>query len=125
VLGAFGVIIAYQQWLHTELIDKLPLLDGWLNTPSNHRVHHAMQPQYLDKNYGAILMIWDRIFGTYAPEIEPVQYGLTDQIESANPIKVHVAEAVKLFRDLRHSASFEDTIGYLWHKPGWRPEKLS
>ena len=122
VLGAFGVIIAYQQWPHTELIDKLPLLDGWLNTPSNHRVHHAMQPQYLDKNYGAILMVWDRMFGTYAREVEPVQYGLTEQIESVNPIKVHAAEAVKLLRDLWRSRSLDEALGYLWHKPGWRPE---
>ena len=122
VLGAFGVIIAYQQWLHTELVDKLPQLDGWLNTPSNHRVHHAMQPQYLDKNYGAILMVWDRMFGTYAPEVEPVQYGLTEQIESVNPIKVHAAEAVKLLRDLWRSRSLDEALGYLWHKPGWRPE---
>ena len=122
VLGAFGVIIAYQQWPHTELIDKLPQLDGWLNTPSNHRVHHAMQPQYLDKNYGAILMVWDRMFGTYAREVEPVQYGLTEQIESVNPIKVHAAEAVKLLRDLWRSRSLDEALGYLWHKPGWRPE---
>ncbi len=124
VLGALGVIIAYQQWLHTELIGKLPLLDGWLNTPSNHRVHHAMQPQYLDKNYGAILMVWDRLFGTYVREEEPVQYGLTEQIESANPIKVHFAEAVKLVRDVWRSRSLAQALGYLWHKPGWQPEKL-
>ena len=121
VLGSFGVIIAYQQWLHTELIDKLPLFDGWLNTPSNHRVHHAIQPQYLDKNYGAILMIWDRMFGTYAREEERVQYGLTEQIESVNPIKVHFAEAAKLLRDVLNSRGVLQALAYLWHKPGWRP----
>jgi sterol desaturase/sphingolipid hydroxylase (fatty acid hydroxylase superfamily) len=123
VLGALGVIIAYQQWLHTELIGRLPLFDSWLNTPSNHRVHHAMQAQYLDKNYGAILMIWDRMFGTYAREEEPVQYGLTEQINSSNPIIVHVAEAVKLTRDVWHSGSIFEALGYLWHKPGWIPTR--
>ncbi len=122
VLGAFGVIIAYQQWLHTELIGKLPLLDAWLNTPSNHRVHHSNQAQYLDRNYGAILMIWDRIFGTYASEHEPPKYGLTEQIDSANPIKVHCAEAVKLVRDVMRSKRPGEALGYLWHKPGWRPK---
>lgn len=121
VLGAFAVIIAYQQWLHTELIDRLPLFDGWLNTPSNHRVHHAMQPQYLDKNYGAVLIIWDRLFGTYAREVEPVQYGLTEQINSANVVTVHLAEAIKLVRDCWQAPSWRVVVQLLWHKPGWRP----
>jgi sterol desaturase/sphingolipid hydroxylase (fatty acid hydroxylase superfamily) len=121
VLGSLGVVIAYQQWLHTELIGKLPLLDGWLNTPSNHRVHHAMQAPYLDKNYGAILMIWDRLFGTYAAEAEKPIYGLTTPFDSTNPIDVHIAESRKLWTDVRHSRSLAEALGYLWHKPGWRP----
>jgi sterol desaturase/sphingolipid hydroxylase (fatty acid hydroxylase superfamily) len=62
VVALFVVMVAYQQWLHTEAIGKLPWLDPWLNTPSNHRVHHGSQPGYLDKNYGGVLMIWDRLF---------------------------------------------------------------
>lgn len=101
VAGAFGVILAYQQWLHTETVGRLPWFDGWLNTPSNHRVHHGVQPAYIDRNYGAVLMLWDRIFGTYAAEDEPVRYGLTQPIASRHPLRVHTAEAMKLWRDLR------------------------
>ncbi|MBL8300674.1 MAG: sterol desaturase family protein [Rhodanobacteraceae bacterium] len=101
VAAALGVILGYQQWLHTETVDKLPWLDRWLNTPSNHRVHHGVQPQYIDRNYGAILMIWDRLFGTYAAEQEPVRYGLTQPIGSSNPLHVHLAEAQRLWHDFR------------------------
>ena len=120
VLGAFGLIIAYQQWLHTERIGRLPLLDSWLNTPSNHRVHHAMQAQYLDKNYGAILMLWDRLFGTYMPETTAPEYGLTEALDTVNPWHVHTHEACKLAQDVFAAKRWRDAIGYLWHKPGWR-----
>jgi sterol desaturase/sphingolipid hydroxylase (fatty acid hydroxylase superfamily) len=105
VASAFGFILLYQQWLHTELIGKLRFLDPWLNTPSNHRVHHATQEIYLDKNYGAVLMIWDRMFGTYQAELEhePVKYGLTQQINSSNPAKIHVAEIVRTWNQLRET----------------------
>ncbi len=100
VLTALGVILAYQQWIHTETIGKLRWFDGWLNTPSNHRVHHGAQPQYLDKNYGAILILWDRWFGTYQAEVEPVRYGLTTPINSKNPWHVHTREAVLWIKDI-------------------------
>jgi sterol desaturase/sphingolipid hydroxylase (fatty acid hydroxylase superfamily) len=105
VASAFGFILLYQQWLHTELIGKLRFLDPWLNTPSNHRVHHATQEIYLDKNYGAVLMIWDRMFGTYQAELEhePVKYGLTQQINSSNPATVHIAEIVRTWNQLRET----------------------
>lgn len=98
VAAAFGLNLAYQQWIHTEVIGKLGWFDRWFNSPSNHRVHHGSQPQYLDKNYGGVLMIWDRIFGTYEPEGEPVIYGLTNPINSVNPWKVHFEEASRLAR---------------------------
>jgi sterol desaturase/sphingolipid hydroxylase (fatty acid hydroxylase superfamily) len=123
VLSCFGFILAYQQWIHTETIGKLPWLDGWLNTPSNHRVHHGSQPQYLDKNYGAVLMIWDRLFGSYAAEVEPVQYGITVPINSRNPIVVHLAEAQRLWTDLRAARTWSDRWAYLWRRPGWSPAK--
>lgn len=72
VFDCFFLALAWQQWIHTELIGKLPLFDPWLNTPSNHRVHHGRNPRYLDKNYGAVLMIWDHLFGSYEPEGEAV-----------------------------------------------------
>jgi sterol desaturase/sphingolipid hydroxylase (fatty acid hydroxylase superfamily) len=98
VAAAFGVNLGYQQWIHTEVIGKLGWFDRWFNSPSNHRVHHGSQSQYLDKNYGGILMIWDRLFGTYEPEGEPVVYGLTEPIGSVNPWRVHFEEAIRLVR---------------------------
>jgi sterol desaturase/sphingolipid hydroxylase (fatty acid hydroxylase superfamily) len=103
VAAAFGVILGYQQWLHTETIGRLRWLDGWLNTPSNHRVHHGVQPHYLDKNFGAILMIWDKLFGTYQRETVPVTYGLTHPIGSSHPFAVHFHELVRLWRQLRQT----------------------
>ncbi len=98
VAAAFGFNLAYQQWIHTEAIGKLGWFDRWFNSPSNHRVHHGSQAQYLDKNYGGILMIWDRIFGSYEAEGEAVIYGLTDPIDSVNPWRVHVEEALRLIK---------------------------
>jgi sterol desaturase/sphingolipid hydroxylase (fatty acid hydroxylase superfamily) len=102
VAAAFGFNLGYQQWIHTEVIGKLGWFDCWFNSPSNHRVHHGSQRQYLDKNYGGILMLWDRLFGTYEPEGEPVIYGLTEPIGSVNPWRVHFEEATRLVRKFRH-----------------------
>jgi sterol desaturase/sphingolipid hydroxylase (fatty acid hydroxylase superfamily) len=123
LVGAcFTVIIGYQQWLHTEAIGKLPWLDGWLNTPSNHRVHHGVQAQYQDRNYGAILIVWDRLFGTWAREEEPVRYGLTHPIDSSHPLTVHLFEARRLWADLRRAPRWRDRLRMLWHAPDWMPE---
>ena len=90
VFTMLSINLMYQFWLHTKLIDKLGFLEGIMNTPSAHRVHHASNPQYLDKNYGGILMIFDRIFNTYAKEEEGVEivYGLTHPNYSKNPVEV-------------------------------------
>ena len=86
VLLAQAWSLIYQFWIHTERINRLPrLLEAVLNTPSHHRVHHGMNHQYLDKNYGGILIIWDRLFGTFEPEDERVQYGLTKQLDDLPP----------------------------------------
>ena len=90
VLIFFGIIVvlAYQTWIHTELIGKLGPLDGILNTPANHRVHHGCDDKYIDKNYGGILIIWDRLFGTYQAEEETPTYGLKRDYNSVNPLSV-------------------------------------
>ncbi|WP_137938546.1 sterol desaturase family protein [Chitinivorax sp. B] len=121
VVGWFAFVLAYQQWIHTETIGKLKWLDPWLNTPSNHRVHHGTQPHYLDKNYGAVLIIWDRLFGTYQKEEETVIYGLTQPIQSSNPFEVHLCEAKRLWHDLHHAPTWLTRLQYLYHKPGWQP----
>ncbi len=80
----------YQYWLHTEMVPKLGFLEGWLNTPSAHRVHHASNHVYIDKNYGGVTMIFDRIFGTYQAETEPPVYGVTTGFQGHNPFKIQV-----------------------------------
>ncbi len=115
VLSCFGLVLAWQQWIHTELVGRLPLLDPWLNTPSNHRVHHGRNPDYLDRNYGGILMIWDRLFGTYAPEREPVDYGLVEQLRSRNPAAVHFHGLVKFVRQI---GSVPSLMRHIFGRPG-------
>lgn len=121
VVACLGLVLAYQQWLHTESVGRLGWLDAIFNTPSNHRAHHAVQPQYIDRNYGAVLIVWDRLFGTYVREDEAPVYGLTEQIGSAHPWRVHAAEALKLWRDLRRTPQWRDRWRILWHPPGWAP----
>lgn len=88
ILLFFTLNLFYQFFLHTESVGKLPWVEGWLNTPSAHRVHHGSNPKYIDKNYGGILMVWDRLFGTYQEEVEEVRYGVTTGFMGHNPIKV-------------------------------------
>ncbi len=127
VLIFFGIIVvlAYQTWIHTELIGKLGPLDGVLNTPSNHRVHHGCDDKYIDKNYGGILIIWDRLFGTYQAEEETPTYGLKRDYNSVNPLSVWISEWPGLFADLRKSKSFGETWMYLFGRPGWQPKSAS
>ena len=103
-------------------ICRLPLIDEVFNTPSNHRVHHGNEPKYLDKNYGGILILWDRLFGTYQREEETPTYGLVAQIETVNPIKVWFSEVPGLLRDLAAARSAAEVWGYLMRPPGWRPD---
>jgi sterol desaturase/sphingolipid hydroxylase (fatty acid hydroxylase superfamily) len=117
VASAFGVVLAYQQWIHTETIGKLGWFDAIFNTPSNHRVHHATQEQYLDKNYGGILMIWDHLFRTYEPEGEAVSYGLVNQINSVNPITAHVSEGVGFIKKFMTLTSWHQRIKFIFSGP--------
>ena len=117
VLTCFGLNLAWQQWIHTELIGRLPWLDGWLNTPSNHRVHHGRNPQYVDKNYGGVLIVWDHLFGTYEPEGEPVDYGLVEPLVSRNPIAVHFHVFGKLVRALAAARSLRSALRILFAPP--------
>jgi len=79
-----GFNLIYQYWIHTEFISKLGWLEKIFNTPSHHRVHHAINPQYLDKNYGGIFIFWDRLFGSFIEETEKPRYGILKQIHSYN-----------------------------------------
>jgi sterol desaturase/sphingolipid hydroxylase (fatty acid hydroxylase superfamily) len=122
VLASWSLNLLYQFWIHTEAIDKLPRWFEYLfNTPSHHRVHHGSQQQYLDRNYGGVLIIWDRLFGTFEPEGERVRYGLTTNLTTSNPFRVATHEYVAIWRDLRGAASWRHRAGYLLHGPGWSP----
>ena len=123
VLAAFVLILAYQTWLHTEMIGRLGWLDRVFNTPSNHRVHHGADAGYLDRNYGAVLMLWDRLFGTYQAETANPVYGLTEPLNSKNPLKVHFHEAGLLLRDLRAAESPGEALDLLFRRPGWQPRR--
>jgi sterol desaturase/sphingolipid hydroxylase (fatty acid hydroxylase superfamily) len=120
VLFSQVFLLAYQSWIHTELIGRLPVLDWWLNTPSNHRVHHGADDVYLDKNYGGVLMIWDHLFNTYQKEEFAPGYGLTVPLESQNPIKVWFSEFPSLFKDLKRSNSALQWLRTLTGPPGAR-----
>lgn len=113
----------YQSWLHTTLIGKLGPLEGVLNTPSAHRVHHARNADYLDRNHGGVTMIFDRLFGTYVAERddEPVELGLVKPVGSRNPFAIAFHEWARMARDLKTSRP-KHWPGYLFGPPGWAPD---
>ncbi|APR79903.1 Sterol desaturase [Minicystis rosea] len=115
----------YQFWIHTELVPKLGFLEEWLNTPSHHRVHHAVNPQYLDKNHGAIFIIWDRIFGTFAREEEPCRYGVVKPFESFNPLWAQIEPLIALARASAAAPRFSDKVWMWFASPAWVPEGVA
>lgn len=122
VLLAQAWSLIYQFWIHTEKIRKLPRpLEYVLNTPSHHRVHHGVNDQYLDRNYGGILIIWDRLFGTYEPEGERVRYGLTTQLRTFRPVRVAFHEYIAMWHDIKRAPRFRDKLGVVFRGPGWTP----
>jgi len=106
VMGALTLMIGQVQ--HTNLIGKLGPLDRFFQTPSNHRVHHARNPQYIDKNFGGSTMVWDRLFGTYEPEVETPVYGLTHPIPSTNALRISLGGYPELFREVAAASSLRD-----------------
>jgi sterol desaturase/sphingolipid hydroxylase (fatty acid hydroxylase superfamily) len=124
VFATLALNLLYQFWLHTEWMPKLGWLEYVLNTPSHHRVHHASNADYIDANYGGVLIVFDRLFGTFVAERAdlPCRYGLTTPLISHNPLRIAFHEWLNLFNDLRVSHSWREGIGYLFGPPGWRPE---
>jgi len=123
--GVFIILLTvsklYQFWIHTQLIDKLPLVEGILNTPSAHRVHHGINDPYIDRNHGGTLMIWDRLFGTYVPESEPVVFGVRKAFHARNPITAHIDWLVFLWREAMLSDRWQDRFTIWFRRTGWRP----
>lgn len=116
-----------QFWYHTRHIDRMGFLEKIIVTPSHHRVHHAINPIYLDKNYGQVFIIWDRLFGTYQDELEevPAVYGVTRPVQTWNPIKINFMHLWLLIQDAWRAQSFMDKLR-IWFMPlGWRPEDVA
>lgn len=123
VLLMYAASLLYQFWLHTEAVGRLGWLEWIFNTPSHHRVHHAVEPEYLDRNYGGVLIVWDRLFGTFAEERDgPRTYGLVRQIDTLNPVKIAFAEWAAMLADLRRASTPAEALGYMFRAPGWRPD---
>lgn len=123
-LGQFLILKGYQFWIHTQGINRIPLLEGVFSTPSSHRVHHAKNPIYIDRNYGGTMVIWDRMFGTWQPELatEACHYGTTNPTHTLSPVKLNLRHWATMINDSRHTQKWSDKIG-LWFKPtGWRPQ---
>ena len=124
VFLAIAWSLLFQFTLHTEAIDKYwRPIEFLFNTPSHHRVHHGSQEQYLDKNYAGILIIWDRMFGSFEPEGERVRYGLTTNIETFNPVKVAYGEFASIAQDVKQARTMRERLGYMFKGPGWKPER--
>jgi sterol desaturase/sphingolipid hydroxylase (fatty acid hydroxylase superfamily) len=113
------VSILFQFWVHTEYIRKLPRFFEYVfATPSNHRVHHGVQEKYINKNYGATFILWDRIFGTYQPEEEPVEYGITSNIKKhGNPVYVNFHEFSEMFRDVKSAKGIRRKLFFIFGSP--------
>lgn len=119
-----GIDILYQFWIHTQLVGKLGPLEWVLNTPSHHRVHHGSNPQYIDKNHAGMFIIWDRMFGTFEEEKEPVVYGITTPLNSWNPAWANVHYFVDLYHQSKKCKTLSDKL-YVWiAPPGWQPDYL-
>lgn len=127
----FGVAAAIQTigqfWIHTKLVSRLPkFLEYILNTPSHHRVHHSSNAQYLDKNYGGILIIWDRMFGTFKAEEQfEITYGITTQLKSWNPVWANFHYYIELWQKAKSFTSVTDKLKLIFARPGWLPATMN
>jgi sterol desaturase/sphingolipid hydroxylase (fatty acid hydroxylase superfamily) len=126
VFTMLALNLFYQSWLHTVLIGKLGPLEGILNTPSAHRVHHARNADYLDRNYGGVTVIFDRLFGTYVAERkeDPCEYGLIKPVGSNNPLAIVFHEWGRMLADVKRSHP-RHWLGYMFGQPGWAPHGKS
>lgn len=119
VVYVSGINLIYQFWIHTELVRNMGVLEWVLNTPSHHRVHHGRNPKYIDKNHAGVFIIWDRMFGTFQKEEEPVVYGITSPLNSWNPVWANFAHFKSIGQQLKEVKSIGDAFKVLFKKPGW------
>jgi sterol desaturase/sphingolipid hydroxylase (fatty acid hydroxylase superfamily) len=118
--------LTYQFFVHTETVKKLPkIIEAVFVTPSHHRVHHGSDVEYLDKNHGGVLILWDKMFGSFQPEIRRPIYGLTDNIKSTNPIVISLHEYKKMVEDLKKAKSIKESLNFIFNAPGWSKNGIS
>lgn len=123
IMFVYAVNQFYQFWLHTEMVFKLPnLIEKVFVTPSHHRVHHASNALYLDRNMGQVLIIWDKLFGTFQSELddEKPQYGLTTPTKELGAFKLLTLEFNKLYEDLKQAPNWKTKLRYIFAAPGWQ-----
>ena len=126
VVGSVMLSLAYQFFIHTQVIKKLGVLERVFNTPSHHRVHHARNPEYIDKNYAGTLIIWDKLFGTFVEERDdiPCEFGITRQLHTHDPVELSIHEWRDMFADaFDNSKTISQGIKHLWMPPEWQPEE--
>ncbi len=121
--NARALNLIYQFWIHTEAVRSIGWLEKVLNTPAHHRVHHGSNSRYLDRNHGSILIVWDKLFGTFEPEGERVVYGLTRNIETYNPARIAGHEWRDILRDVAAARTWRDRWSFLLRGPGWAAER--
>ncbi len=120
VMTMQAISLLYQFWIHTEHINKFPApIEFIFNTPSHHRVHHGSDLDYLDKNHAGVLIIWDRLFGTFALENDRPTYGLTTNLNTHNPVRIAFHEWIAIGQDVRKAGSLRTALGYIFGPPGW------
>jgi sterol desaturase/sphingolipid hydroxylase (fatty acid hydroxylase superfamily) len=121
-----AVNLIYQFWVHTQVVNRMGVLDRILVTPSNHRVHHAQNQRYIDKNYGGIFILWDRLFGTFEPEgvDEPVVFGVRKPLANWNPFRANLQVYEYLLFDARYAKSWKDKVSIWFRRTGWRPAEV-
>ena len=127
VVTVGSISLIYQFWVHTRHLPKLGWYEWFFVTPSNHRVHHAQNDIYIDRNYGGILIIWDRLFGTFQEELveEPPVYGIRGPLHSWNPVRALTHVYVDMCRDSWHAARWRDKLAVWWSRTGWRPADVA
>jgi sterol desaturase/sphingolipid hydroxylase (fatty acid hydroxylase superfamily) len=121
-IACYALNLVYQFWIHTEIIGRMPRwFEAVMNTPSHHRVHHAINPRYLDRNYAGVFIVWDRLFGTFEAEREDdrPRYGVVRQLGSFNILWAALHEWVGIVRDLLNAPGWRNKLSYALREPGW------
>nr|WP_286948458.1 sterol desaturase family protein [Pseudomonas sp. UBA6718] len=120
-LVLLGAQLVYQFWIHSQHVGRLGMLEWFMVTPSNHRVHHGQNDRYIDRNHGGVFIVWDRLFGTFADEDEPVRYGVTTPVRTFDPLRLQFSWWRLLWADAVATRSWWDKLRLWWMPTGWRP----